>query len=176
MTVFYPEGVSSQGNESLIFVPTLANPAAPKVSELTGAGAINLSFAARGFEPQSEQASVPDVRLGSRQTFETPGRVNKTLNDITYVYDPQGEEDDPDNVHYDAMKRGVTGYLVDRRGLDAETVAVAAAQKVDVYPVQLGDQRRVAIDPSAEGGKFEVIQKPFVTGLVREDAVVVAGP
>jgi hypothetical protein len=30
------------------------------------------------------------------------------------------------------------------------------------------------VDPSAEGGKFEIVQKPFVIGLVLVDVAVVA--
>lgn len=175
MTVYFPEGVDAQGNESVIFVPTLANPEAPTVAELTGATAINLSCALRGFEPGADQASVPDIRLCSREQYESPGRVTPTIGDITYVYDPQAAgADDPENIHYDTLKQGVSGYLVDRRGLDARTVAVLAAQIVDVYPVTLGAQRRVPVDPSAEGGKFEIVQKPFVSGPPAFDAAVVA--
>lgn len=174
MSVYFPEGVDAQGNESVIFVPALANPAAPTVAELTGASAINLSCALRGFGSSTEQSSTPDIRLCSREVFESPGRATNSLEDITYVYDPQAAAAAPTNKHYETLKSGVTGFLVDRRGLDSRTVAVAAAQKVDVFPVKFGPQRRVSVDPSAEGAKFEIIQKPWVTGQVRWDAVVAA--
>jgi hypothetical protein len=173
VTLYAVDGVSAQGNETVIFVPTLAIPTAPTVAELTGASALNLGYALRGFSPNSEQGTSEDIRLASTQTFENPGRVRKTLDDITYVYDPQAAAAAPMNKHYETLRLGVKGFMVDRRGIPA-TTAVIAAQKVDVYQVQLGDQRRVAIDPSAEGGKFEIIQKPFVVGLVREDATVTA--
>jgi hypothetical protein len=54
------------------------------------------------------------------------------------------------------------------------TTPLAVGQFVDVYPVQFGAQRRVAVDPSAEGGKFEIVQKPFVIGTVLEDVALVA--
>lgn len=171
-TVFFPTGVDAQGNETVIYVPTLADPTAPTVAELTGAGAIDLSCALRGFEPQAEQGSTQDIRLCSRETFENPGRINRSINDITYVYDPQAASGAAGNKHYEALEEGTIGYLVDRRGLDARTAAVATGQKVDVYPVKLGAQRRVPVDPSTEGSKFEIMQKPFVTGPVILDAVV----
>lgn len=174
MTEFYPEGVSALGNESVIFVPALADQDAPTVAELTDAAAVNLSCALRGFSPTSEQASVQDVRLCTREAAETPGRVSNSIDDVTYVYDPQNLED-PDNAHYAALKSGTKGFLVDRRGLDARTEAIAAGQIVDVYPVEMGAQRRVAVDPGADGAKFEIVQKPFVTGPVSWDAVVGAG-
>lgn len=172
MTLYSVEGVSSQGNETVIYVPAIAVVTAPTVAELTGASALNLGYALRGFSPASEQGTSEDIRLASTQTFENPGRVRKTIDDITYVYDPQAAAGVASNKHYQALKLGVKGFLVDRRGIPA-TTAVIAGQFVDIIPVQFGDQRRVAVDPSAEGGKFEIIQKPFVTGLVVPDVAVV---
>jgi hypothetical protein len=175
VTLYAVEGVSTQGNETVIFVPSLAAPSAPKLTEV-GAGvstALNLGYALRGFSPSSDQGTSDDIRLASTQTFENPGRVKKSLDDITYVYDPQAPVATASNKHYDTLKSGVKGFLIDRRGLDA-TTPLAVGQKVDVYPVQFGAQRRVPVDPSAEGGKFEIVQKPFVIGTVLEDIALVA--
>jgi hypothetical protein len=175
VTLYAVEGVSTQGTETVIFTPTLASIAAPKLTEI-GAGvatALNLGYALRGFEPQSEQGVSSDIRLASVQTFENPGRNTITLNDITYVYDPQAPISTPSNKHYETLKLNVKGYLIDRRGI-AATTAPAVGQIVDVYTVQFGAQRRVAVDPSAEGGKYEIIQKPFVIGLCAFDVALVA--
>lgn len=174
MTLYAVEGVSTQGNETVIYVPTLATPGTPKLTEVGAAvaTALNLGFALRGFAPNAEQGTSEDVRLASVQTFESPGRVKPTIDDVTYVYDPQAV-DQADNIHYDTLKPGVTGFLVDRRGIPA-TTAPAVGQLVDVYPIQCGAQRRVAVDPSAEGGKFEIIQKFFITGTVEYDVALIA--
>lgn len=173
MTLYSVDGVSAQGNETVIYVPTIGTITAPTVAELTGSSALNLGYALRGFAPNSEQGTSDDIRLASTQTFENPGRVKKSIDDITYVYDPQAATGTTSNKHYETLKLNVKGFLVDRRGVPA-TTAVAANQVVDIYPVQFGDQRRVAIDPSAEGGKFEIIQKPFVINIVQTDIKVVA--
>lgn len=175
MTLYAVEGVSTQGTETVIYVPTLANPAAPKLTEC-GAGvatALNLGYALRGFSPQAEQGSSEDVRLASVQTFENPGRIKPSLDDITYVYDPQAPALTASNKHYETLKPGVKGYLIDRRGVPA-TTAPAIGQIVDVYYVQFGAQRRVAVDPSAEGGKYEIVQKPFILSTVQYDVALVA--
>lgn len=175
MTLYAVEGVSTQGNETVIFVPALVNPNAPKLTE-AGSGAtaaLNLGYALRGFSPSSDQGSSEDIRLASTQTFENPGRVKSSLDDITYVYDPQAAPGAASNKHYTVLVQGVKGFLIDRRGIPA-TTPLAVGDKVDVYPVQMGDQRRVGVDPSAEGGKFEIVQKPFVIGLVLKDVAVVA--
>jgi hypothetical protein len=175
MTLYAVEGVSTQGNETVIFVPTLTTPTAPKLTEV-GAGvvtALNLGYALRGFSPSSDQGSSDDIRLASTQTYENPGRVKTSLDDITYVYDPQAAVSTASNKHFEVLKSGVKGFLIDRRGIPA-TTPPAVGDKVDIYPVQFGAQRRVAVDPSAEGGKFEIVQKPFVIGNVLENISLVA--
>lgn len=172
MTVVYPEGIAARGKESVIFVPVIASIAAPTVAELTAAGAVNISCFLLGFQPNSEQGSTEDRRLCSEQVFETPGDVKVTIDNLQYIYYPQAAAAAPENRAYEVMKKDVAGYLVDRRGLNARTAAVAAAQKVDVYQVRLGEQFRTAVDPGAEGQKFQITQKAFVTGPYQYDAVV----
>lgn len=172
MTVVYPEGVRARGNESVIFVPTIAAPTAPTVAELTAVGAANISCWLSGFAPQGTQESVEDRRLCSEQIFEDPGDVQVSIDNIEYVYYPQAPVPTADNKAYEVLKKDVTGYLVDRRGLNARTVAIAIAQIVDVYPVRLGEQFRMPLDPGEQGGKFRITQKAFVTGPYEYDAVV----
>lgn len=174
MTVVFPDGVRSRGNETLIFVPTITAPAAPTVAELTAVTAVNISCYVSAFSPTGTQESAEDTRLCSEQIFEDPGDVAITIEPVEYVYEPQAAPASATNKAYDVMKNGVTGYLVDRRGLNARTVAVAAAQKVDIYPVRLGEQFRVPLDPGQQGGKFRITQKPFVTGPYLYDVAVVA--
>lgn len=174
MTVVYPDGVRSRGNESVIFVPTLTTPTAPKLTELNAATSCNISCFVSGFAPQGAQDSVEDVRLCSEQIFEDPGDVKVSIDNLEYVYYPQAAAADPNNKAYETLKNGIAGFLVDRRGLNARTVALAVGQIVDVYPVRLGEQFRMPLDPSAQGGKFRITQKAFVTGPYEYDAVLVA--
>jgi hypothetical protein len=174
MTVVYPEGVRARGNESVIFVPTILDPTEPTVAELTAVGVANISCFLTGFSPQGNQDSVEDRRLCSEQIFEDPGDVSVSIDNLEYVYYPQAASAVPENKAYEVLKKDVVGYLVDRRGLNARTVAIAAAQKVDVYPVRLGEQFRMPLDPGEQGGKFRITQKAFVTGPYEYDAVVAA--
>lgn len=177
MSVYYPEGVDAQGNEAVIFVTALADPSSPTVTELTGTDAVNISCALRSFSPGGDQSSTDDTRLCSTQQFQSPGRFAPTIDAFNYVYDPQAATGAATNKHYEVMKGGVKGYLVDRRGIASgmDGVPVTAGQFVDVYPVTLGEQMRAAIDPTAEGGKFEITQTPFVTGPVQFDVPIAAG-
>jgi hypothetical protein len=173
VTVTFPDGVSSQGNASLWYLPAIVNiTGTPKVlvSEFGAATAVNLSGMIYGFTINVDQGTADDIRYGSTQTFEIPGRVKLTGDTLDYVYDPQA----PTSATYGAyknLKLNVSGYLVDRRGVDVNTAA-AATQIVDVYPVKFGNQTRKAIDPSAEGVKFQISQRFFITGQAIYDVPV----
>jgi hypothetical protein len=152
----------------------LATPTAPKLTELNAVTSVNVSCFLSGFQPQGSQDSAEDRRLCSEQIFEDPGDVAISIDNIEYVYYPQSTAPDPLNKAYEILQNGVAGYLVDRRGLNARTAALAIGQKVDVYPVRMGEQFRQAVDPSAQGGKFRISQKAFVTGPYEYDCALVA--
>lgn len=178
MTDFYefqPDGVSTFGRETLVWVEDLADPTAPTIAELEAG--VNLTFAAIGFSPNDTEATGQDIRLGSKNVGESLGRVTSSLDDITYVIDPQlvGQTTpDPQAKHYDALMPGNIGYLVDRRGLDTST-AFAADQIVDTYKVELGKRRRVAVDATGDGtAKFQFIQKPAVINSWQDAKVAAA--
>lgn len=172
MTVVFPDGVRSRGNESVIFVSTIADPLEPTVAELTAVTSANVSCYLSGFSPTVTQEAVDDIRLCSEQIFEDPGDVQISIENIEYIYYPQAPVPTANNKPYELLKNGIAGYLVDRRGLNARTVAVAIGQIVDVYPVRLGEQARMPLDPTQQGGKFRITQKPFVTGPYFYDSVV----
>src|SRR5688500_1435637 len=174
MTVVYPEGVRARGNESVRFVTAIADPLEPTVAELNAVTGVDLSCFLTGFAPATTQESAEDRRLCSQQVFEDPGDVAVTIDNLEYVYYPQAAPATPENKAYEILKLDVVGWLVDRRGLDARTVDYAAAQIVDLYPVRMGVQGRLAVDPSQQGGKFRISQKAFVTGPYYYDSVVAA--
>lgn len=177
MAVTFPTGVSARGNDSVIWVPALADPTSPKVTELTGAAAVNISCALIGFSPSVDQATFTDTRLCSKQTFNRMGQATYSIDTLNYVYDPQtagAVTPNPNNVAYDHLKAGQTGFFVHRRGLDARSVDVTAAQKVNVYPVELGAQSDVPLDPSAEGALIQCAQNVSVIGQVVRDVAITA--
>lgn len=173
MTVVYPEGVRSRGNESVLFVPVILDPLAPKLTELNAVGAVNISCWLSGFQPQGSQESAEDRRLCSQQIFEDPGDVQISIDNIEYVYYPQATAPTANNKAYEILKLDATGYIVDRRGLNARTAVLAITQLVDIYPVRLGEQFRQAVDPTQQGGKFRISQKAFVTGPYYYDSAIV---
>ena len=165
-----PIGITSEGNVLVQFVPVIAAPGVPKLTEISAAGAVPLHCALTkdGLALGGDQQTGTDDRLCSRQSFEIPGSYTDTL-DITYVHNPQATLP-ADNLAYTTLKQGVTGYVVVRWGKPWET-ALAVGNKVDVYPVTAGIQRKQA--PEANSS-LKVAQKMFVTGPVVRDVALVA--
>lgn len=151
----------ADGNVKIAFVSTLADPAAPTVTELTAVGVVDLScyLTADGWTPGLDEQVVTDDRLCSVQTFEQPGRSSRTLT-IKYVENPGSATD---NKAFDTLAPGTSGYLVERRGV-AQATAFAAADVVNVWPIKAGQYDP---QPPEANSVLKVQQKAFVTGTVQ---------
>lgn len=177
MTVTFPPGLTAEGNVSAKVVAAIANTSAPSLaSEVNAASSVDVSgfLMAGSFNPGSEQGRGTNRRLGSKQTFQKLGRENPTIEDIRYVYYPQSTSPDPNNKAYETLVSGYAAFIVVRYGLDAQTQAFAVGQKVDIWPVQFGVQRKDAPPEDDEFALLTVTQAIAVTGLVARDKAIVA--
>ncbi len=168
MSVPYPEGVAALGKETLIFVPTLADPAAATVAELTGVTAINITCAVRGFAMTSTQNKTKKFRLCSLQGTDVLGRVETNIDAPTFIDDPQEEDASVDYPHK-SLVAGTTGYLVRRRGLASDPVnfvAPALGQLYRAIPVEFGVRNDVAVNPEDDAQEFEYTQEIAVKGEI----------
>lgn len=163
-----PVSVPSDGTLRLDFVPTIANPAAPTVAELTAVAAQQIDgyVTGEGWQPSGEQATVTDTRVASTQDFEQPGRKTKSLT-LVYVHNPTSPTD---NEAYTTLAEGTTGFIVARYG-KPRTTAYAASDKVDVWPVTCGEPMK---NFNGANSVHTVTQRLFVTGEVQIDATVAA--
>ena len=165
-----PGSVQADGALRVVFVPTLADPSAPTLAELNAASAVDLScyLTPTGFASTTEEASIDDSRLCSRETYETPGRESNGL-ELTYVYDPQNTVP-AENEAYTTLKRGTQGFVVPRWGRAFEE-PFAAGDIVDVMPITGGAQRKQTPEANST---LKVAQKMFIRSGVRRDVAVVA--
>lgn len=168
MALTIPASVGTNGTMLVLFVPTMANYRAPKLTELTAGTVIDLScyLTGDGLGTDTTENNVEDPRLCSKEVYEQPGDSTNTL-ELTYVYNPEEPVDDEARL---GLPRGTKGYIVIRWAIDTET-ALAVGQEVDVYPVTLGKQRK---QPAARNGVHRIMQKPFVTGALAEDVAIAA--
>lgn len=157
----------SDGNIKVVYVPTLADPSAPTVTELTATGSVDLScfIKSDGRAHTVDEDTVDNSKLCTTDNTETPGRIKHSWT-LTY----SREDDEEADMAYSTLKKGTTGFLVQRIGT-AYATAFAADDKVDVFPVTAGYQ----LEQPDVGGLVWYQQKMFVTAQSYPQVAVVAG-
>lgn len=136
-----PNPAKAFGRTNYIFVPTIADPAAPTVAEVTGSSALDLTnmIYADGFDgvtADSTRVTAPR-RIGDTKVFQSLGPTSYTISDLVYTFDPQAAALSNERKAYEKLPDGTTGYLVVRRNVPKAT-APAAGQKVTVIPIRVG--------------------------------------
>lgn len=161
-----PNGTPSDGAGLVLFVPAIANPAAPTVAELTAGTVKKLTYSITG-DGYNHSVTINEVtasRLTSKQTLQYDGTEVDNLS-ITYVYTNTAGD-----VARLALPVGTTGFIVERWAV-ANDVAIAAAQLVDVIPVKASVSIKNAPVANQE---LTRTQRLNVTGPVQRDVAVAA--
>jgi hypothetical protein len=168
--VTQPAAVSTNGTMLAIFVTAIANPAVPKLTEINAVSSIDLScyLTGEGLNTDTTENTIEDPRLCSKQVYEARGDFTDTM-ELTYVFNLDSPADDEARI---GLPAGTRGFIVLRWAVDSD-VAMATGDLVDVYPVELGVQRK---NTPTRNGVHKITQKPFVIGAVQRDVAVVAGP
>ena len=162
----------ADGNEKVLLVPAIADPSAPTVGELTGAGVVDIScyLTGDGYTPSLSEQTIADERKCSRQTYEQPGRSQFGL-EVVYIDNTNAPNSATDNVAKETLVPGAAQYVVTRRGKDFED-AIATGDKVTVTPIKPGKYNEM---PGEANSVLKIGQKLFVTGEVYTSVAVVAG-
>ncbi|RSX48937.1 hypothetical protein [Bifidobacterium castoris] len=155
-----------------VFVPNIADIKAPKVSELKGAGVVDLSYylAGDGYQLNHTQEMIDDDREGSATVGQIPGQ-DKFDGGTMQVIDNTNVEG-ADNAAVEMLTRGKTGYIVRRRGLPTDE-DFAADQTVAVHKVTIGIKTPVAHAPNQR--QMSTISFSADPGSQDEDVKIVAG-
>ena len=170
MAINIPAGVDADARLNVVWAPTNTL----SVATLTGATAIELAgYLTKGsFGESAETERGTDERVGSKTSYEVLGKSKFSLQDLEYVWDPQATSADPNNKAYDTLKPRTVGYVYVRWGKDVDT-ALAVGDKVDIYPVTVGEQVRKTPEGNA-AEKLKIVQPVVVTGEVLRDQVLAA--
>ena len=159
----------ADGNVLVKILPAVANLNTPTVAEVAAGVDISCYLTSDGYAPGVDQAGIPDERLCSTQIFEQPGRVTNTL-DLTYIDNTNAPNEATDNEAKETLIPGSTHVLLVRRGVAYED-ALAAAQKVTLWPIKAGVQQDV---PPEANSILKTMQKQFITGPVVRDVAISA--
>lgn len=164
MTAVEPTGITVAGKVSLYFVPAIANTAAPKLTEMNAVASCNISRVVYAWDPNGVQAVSDRSHYGSKTARKSLGRTAYDPAELEYDDHPQNATPSTgEYAHVGKLTPGLTGFLVDRRGLDVD-LALAAGQKVDIYPCVLGDQIPMAAVGTNDGETLRLHQKIAITG------------
>jgi hypothetical protein len=148
-----------------VFVPTVAAPGAPTVSELTGASALdvtNMLFESSARPAQSTNLARSPRRIGDATSYEFVGESQLSLGEFRYSFDPQSAALATGRKAYEKFPAGTTGYLYNRLGIDRDT-DIIATHKVTGYPVEFGPQQETT-EGDAEGAEVAIVQTVAITG------------
>ena len=163
MTAVEPTGINVAGKVSLYFVPAIANTAAPKLTEMNAVASCNISRVVYAWDPNGSQGVTERSHYGSEFAGTMLGRAKYDPAELEYDDDPQGAGVAAEYAHLGKLTPGLTGFLVDRRGLDVN-LALAVGQKVDIYPCVLGQQIPMAAVGTNDGETLRLRQKIAITG------------
>lgn len=143
------------------WVPTIANIASPTVVELGAGTSLEGVLVADGLTISSETGEVDNSKMNSIANTVIVGRGTWTLS-IKYV---RGDAANTAAIAVEtAMAPKANGYLVVRRDI-VSTTAWVAAQKVEVYPGQIG----YANPDSPEADTLQAVEVPIKnTGTPRD--------
>lgn len=177
MPVVMPEGVPVLGNTAVKWVATIADTAAPKLAtELNAASPASLDIScyllADAWEPgQDVSKGSGPRRLCERSQFERFTTTTVQLGDLRYVISPQAAAGSDGKKAYEILTEGLSGYFVERLGLDAKTSAWAVAQFVNVIPVTLGP--RIIVGDTDENGDYTVMQPVSIRSAIIPNVAIV---
>lgn len=166
MPDIFPVSIQAAGTVKVSFVPTLANPATPTLTELNGTDALDLSpyFRADQFALAVAQDKQDDTRLSDLTRREALAVPAVTIDALRYLYNPQATAAAQGNKAFDTLKEGVTGYFVLRYGSKTlpSSAAWAASQRIGyVLSVSLGFQLQTI--PTGDNAVHTIEQNVTVT-------------
>lgn len=123
------------GQNRVDFVPTIASATlAPTAAEYTAGTRLDTVIAASGLEGfEASTGEVDNTYFSSRFDTKVPGVSSYSGTRLICK-----KQTGTDTVHTTLTTFGTSGFIVIRYGLAAST-APAAAQKINVYPIQTGD-------------------------------------
>lgn len=161
-----PAGAKTYGRKKCLFVPTLADPDAPTVTELTAAGVLELEtylYRDASSDPSVSQDGVTaPPRVSDTQQFQSRGDAQWSGGTAVYMVDPQATAGSDGKKAFEALPEGTTGFLVYRRGIAFGT-DIAAGDFVSSYPVEFGAPFE-ADQGDGAAAEAAISQPYFVTG------------
>lgn len=136
-----PASVKAFQREKWVWVPAIANIAAPTIAEITAVAGLDISCML--FD--STARPTKNTNLVTRERRICDGAVYQQIGTTTYeggqmlgAFNPQGAAASDGVKAWEKFPAGTTGFLVRRLGIDVNT-DMATGQFVDPFPVEFDE-------------------------------------
>jgi hypothetical protein len=154
--------IINDGNVRIHWVTTLSSTTSPTATQINAGVDITAFITPDGYNVATSEASVDTGALNSVDDTSLPGRRS---DEIEITFKNQGDSAAP----WTTFASTPAGFIVERRGV-AYATAIAASQKVRVFPVTAGFRNKITVTPN-EVEKFSV---KFYKTAATSDAATVA--
>jgi hypothetical protein len=178
VTLVIPEGTPTLGNtrvKVLVTMPSLTAPSLATAINAVTAIEISCHLFPEGWNPTGTTAvGTRRARLCQKSQVEVLNRTTYAAGALQYVFNPQLADAGVGNEAKLLLVQGAKLYFVERLGLDSQTVAWAATQRIRTHYLELGPQI-VSGDRTDENGEFFITQTAvYVNGAGPVDGVIAA--
>lgn len=163
------EGFGYDGKGIVLWVPTLADPAAPTVAELNGATVKRLTYGLYGPNGYALETTINE-RVSTRYTLDqelTAEGTKRFKLTLLYVYN----RETPTEVETVLGVKGTPGYIVHALGYDNDHVFAAGDKVNDIVPIRTASSVDVPATANTDAHKQTV---PEITGKVEQEVAVAA--
>lgn len=147
MTIYYPEETPALGTTKIAVTDAILSPTAPKLAtEINAATSFEATLTFHTWDPQvTVNSGNTPPRVGTKNQFPQEGLASYQPIEVTYPYDPQADDTDPNNDAKASMVQGTIKAVVVRKGPDAEDEPFAVGDRTETWSVRAGRQTRATL-------------------------------
>lgn len=161
------EGFGYEGMGTVLWVPTIANPAAPTLAELAAGTPITYDlFGPTGYSLTPTETRRTISRYTLDQELDAEGTTKYSLV-LLYVFN----RETPTDAETTIGVRGTSGYIVHFLGYENGWTITAGDKITDLVPVRTGKSFVVPATANTEAHKTTT---PSITGEVLHEVAVAA--
>lgn len=161
------EGFGYEGMGTVIWVPTLADPTKPTLTEIAAGTPITYDlYGATGYNLAVSETRRPVTRYTLDQELDAEGTVKYTLT-MLYVFN----RETPTDAETTIGVRGTSGYVLHFLGYENGWDMAAGDIIADVVPVRTS---RSMVVPATANTEAHKTTSPSITGEVLHEVAIVA--
>lgn len=173
--IFEPVAEKVQGNDKIIFIKTVADPAAPSLAtEINAATSLEVTLAAYGTwnAPVNVNTGNSPRRIGTTVQLPQEGNAQRQVIPFPYPVNPSLPDSDDANKVKAFLAEGTEFYALVRRGTDKDT-AFAADDIGLMYHLRAGYQPEATPTGDDEFAEYQIMQNliPLTTNPVAATVV-----